>query len=61
VQQEQQQQQQQQSPAVGRPVDEWMVRETRPRIADALADGVLPIADDVNNMKQQLQQQEVAG
>jgi hypothetical protein len=46
-------------------VNEWMERETRPRIADALADGVLPSSADAPaapafSGQQQPQQQEVA-
>jgi hypothetical protein len=47
-------------------VDEWLERETRPRIADALADGVLPSSADAPaaplpfNSQPQPQQQEVA-
>jgi hypothetical protein len=43
---EQQQQLQGSQGGNGRPVDEWMERDTRPRIADALADGVLPSSED---------------
>jgi hypothetical protein len=42
----QQQQQQTDKAASGRPVNDWLERDTRPRIADALADGVLPSSDD---------------
>lgn len=45
-------------------MNDWLERDTRPRIADALADGVLPSSADAPAppafTSQQPQQQEVA-